>query len=126
LSEQAAFIEAADAICGQLTSEIDALEAPTTIEATTLYLQQRIVLASRAREELRALVPPAPPDTGTAVLDALVDALDASNAKATEAVAVASSGNGAQLGPLLDEARDLGHAAIPVADTYGMHECGSE
>lgn len=122
LSEKAAYIADADTICGQLASEIKALPAPTTIEETGLYLQERIVLATRAREALATLHPPA---DGNDVQRALLDSLDRSTAKAREALDAAADGDESTLGTLLDEARSLGQASNAAADAYGFDECGS-
>lgn len=122
LSEKAAYIADADTICGQLATEIKALPAPTTIEETGLYLQERVVLATRAREALAALHPPADAND---VQQALLDSLDRSTAKVQEALHAAADGDPATLGTLLDEARSLGQASNAEADAYGFDECGS-
>jgi hypothetical protein len=120
---KAAYITDADAICGALASEIRALKAPNSIEETALYLQQRIIIATRAHDALGQLVPPA---DAIDVHAALLDELERSNAKADEAVDAATAGDADALGPLLDDARTLGHAANAAADAYGFHECGTD
>lgn len=123
LNVEGTYIVAADRICEQLTTDIAGLHAPTSIEETAVYLQERILLATRARADLAAIDPPA---GGEEVHRRLLEALDRSTAKAAEAERAASVGDSSTLAVLLDEARTLGQSAYEAADAYGMHACGSE
>ena len=122
LSQKAAYIRDADALCGHLSDDIKSLHAPKSVEDTIVYIQERIVLGTRAREALAELHPPA---DASEVHQALLDELEQSAAKAGEALEAARRNDIASLGTLLDEARTLGHAANDLADAYGFKDCGS-
>jgi hypothetical protein len=122
LTPKAAFIAAADVICGSMAGQIKSLGKPSTMEETALYIQERIAINNHARDDLAALHPPA---DGADVQHAILDAIDGATAKATEAEAAAKRNDTAALGPLLDASRVAGQSANLVADAYGFVACGS-
>ena len=115
------FISQGDAVCAQLDTDAEALEAPTDEDDFGSYLTDLADLAKGAREELAALDAP---EDGVEVRDALLEAIDTSVGSIEEAADAADDGATVGAGDLAAQAAEEGSAADEQLQDYGFQECG--
>ena len=115
------FIAQGDAICAQLDTDAEALEAPEDEAAFGGYLTELAELARGAREEFAAL---SPPEDGAAVQEAFVAAIDSSVKTIEGAAEAADGGDEVTAGDLARQAAEEGSAADEQVQAYGFQECG--
>lgn len=116
------FVSQGDAICAQLDTDAEALEAPADEADFGGYLSELAELARGAREEFAALTPP---EDGVEVQKALLDAIDNSTETIDGAAEAAESGDTVTAGDLATQAAEEGGAADQQAQDYGFQECGT-
>ena len=115
------FISQGDAICAQLDTDAEAIEAPEDEAAFGDYLSELAALAKGAREEFAAL---SPPEDGVEVQQALLDAIDTSVETIEGAAEAADGGDTVTAGDLATQAAEEGSAADEQVQEYGFQECG--
>jgi hypothetical protein len=120
---KADFVTKAEAACRDAGRKYAAIARPgTTAASRARYFDATLAVSNKLAADLRAL-PVAPGDEAT--VTAILDGMDALNAKAKELSAAANANNTRLVAGLVSEVQVAGTAVTAKVDAYGLKVCGS-
>ena len=119
---KATFVSKAQTLCLTFVDRVEALTPPASFSATGRFLDGFLAISNKLGADLKAL--PVPPgDQGT--VGEFLSAVDAMNAKFTEASNAVKANNARLVLSLMEEAEAASEAMGVKAEAYGLTACGN-
>ena len=119
---KATYVSKAEGLCLAFVDKVEALTPPASFASTGRFLDSFLAISNKLASDIKALTVP-PGDQGA--LTEFLNAVDAMNAKFSEASAAVRANNPRLVLALMDEAQVASTAMNAKADAYGLRACGS-
>jgi hypothetical protein len=117
------YIDAADAICGDVNEQLDALGEPGSFEDVARLAEDAVAIQRDALQRLRALNPP---EGDEATLNQAYDLLDQQSELGDQMVEAANDEDEARITEIIGQLQGLDEQADQIARNYGLQECGTD